>query len=225
MVVGRILERCAREMRRRLGRLTPAEYFRRHGPLVIESEYERPAGMTWDDDAYRGDAYGAYGWGCNVAEVEIDPDTCEVRPARFTAVIDVGKAIHPGSSRGQIEGGTVAGHRLRADREGRDEGRPHGERAAHELRRSRRRSTSPPIDVGILEVPYAHGPAGAKGVGEMPIDGPAPAIVNAIRHAGLDVREAPATPEILLRVRGGVGLGADALHAEREEGRRRRRRR
>jgi len=54
---------------------------------------------------------------------------------------------------------------------------------------------TPPLDVVILESPYRHGPHGAKGVGEMPIDGPAPAIVNAIRHLGIDVREIPATPE------------------------------
>jgi CO/xanthine dehydrogenase Mo-binding subunit len=59
---------------------------------------------------------------------------------------------------------------------------------------------TPPIDVVILENPYAHGPHGAKGVGELPIDGPAPAIANAIRHMGLDVREIPATPERLSNV-------------------------
>ena len=53
------------------------------------------------------------------------------------------------------------------------------------------------MDVAILENPYAGGPFGAKGVGELPIDGPAPAVVNALRHAGLDVRSIPATPEVL----------------------------
>ena len=57
---------------------------------------------------------------------------------------------------------------------------------------------TPEIDVTILENPYEHGPFGAKGVGEMPIDGPAPAVVNAIRSLGLDVREIPATPEKIL---------------------------
>jgi CO/xanthine dehydrogenase Mo-binding subunit len=51
------------------------------------------------------------------------------------------------------------------------------------------------MDVAILENPYEHGPYGAKGVGEMPIDGPAPAVVNAIRSLGIDVRAIPATPE------------------------------
>ena len=45
---------------------------------------------------------------------------------------------------------------------------------------------------------YVHGPFGAKGVGEMPIDGPAPAVINALRHCGTDVRAIPATPEKLM---------------------------
>ena len=54
------------------------------------------------------------------------------------------------------------------------------------------------MEVVLLERPYAHGPYGAKGVGEMPIDGPAPAVVNALRHAGFDLREIPAMPEKLM---------------------------
>ena len=56
----------------------------------------------------------------------------------------------------------------------------------------------PDLDVVMLERPYAHGPFGAKGLGEMPIDGPAGAVVNALRHAGYDVRSVPATPEIIM---------------------------
>ena len=55
-----------------------------------------------------------------------------------------------------------------------------------------------PMDVAILERPYKEGPYGAKGVGEMPIDGPAPAVINALRHCGYDIREIPATPEKLM---------------------------
>jgi CO/xanthine dehydrogenase Mo-binding subunit len=57
---------------------------------------------------------------------------------------------------------------------------------------------TPPLDVVLLERPYRHGPFGAKGVGELPIDGPAAAAINALRHAGFDVREIPAVPESLL---------------------------
>src|SRR5438270_5279550 len=95
MVVGRILQRCAEEMRARLGRLAPREYLKRHGPLVITKEYERPDDMTWDDASYQGDAYGSYGWACDVVEVEVDRDTWDVRPIAFTSVHEIGKAIHP----------------------------------------------------------------------------------------------------------------------------------
>ena len=57
---------------------------------------------------------------------------------------------------------------------------------------------TPEMDIAILDNPYADGPFGAKGLGELPIDGPAPAVINAIRHLAIDVREIPATPEIIL---------------------------
>jgi CO/xanthine dehydrogenase Mo-binding subunit len=57
----------------------------------------------------------------------------------------------------------------------------------------------PPIRVHFEEVPYAYGPGGAKGIGELPMDGAAPAIVNAIENAtGLRVRQIPVTPETLM---------------------------
>jgi CO/xanthine dehydrogenase Mo-binding subunit len=56
---------------------------------------------------------------------------------------------------------------------------------------------TPPLDIVMLENPYPGGPFGAKGVGELPMDGPAPAVVNALRSLGYDVREIPATPELL----------------------------
>jgi CO/xanthine dehydrogenase Mo-binding subunit len=198
MVVGKILENCAAEMKTRLGRLSPKQYLDLHGPLVITREYQKPAGLQWSDETYRGDAYGAYGWGCNVAEVERDPVTFEVRPIRVTAVCEIGRAIHPVLAAGQIEGGTAQGigYAILEEVSMRD-----GRMANAQMTNYVVPTTldTPPIDVAILENPYLYGPGGAKGVGEMPIDGPAPAIVNAIRHAGVDLREIPATPERLMR--------------------------
>ena len=66
----------------------------------------------------------------------------------------------------------------------------------------------PKIEVIFLENPYPHGPMGAKGIGELPIDGPAPALVNAIENAlGISVNTIPATPEILM-------AAMEAAHAE-----------
>jgi CO/xanthine dehydrogenase Mo-binding subunit len=194
MVVGKILERCAAEIRQKLGKMSPREYLAAHGPLVVTKEYAGPDGLYWDDDTYRGDAYGAYGWGCDVVEVERDPVTFEIRPTRVTAVCEIGKAIHPILAAGQIEGGTAQGigYALIEEVVMRD-----GRMANAQLTNYLVPTTldTPEIDVTILENPYECGPFGAKGVGEMPIDGPAPAIVNAIRSLGVDVREIPATPE------------------------------
>ncbi len=197
MIVGKILQECAGEMKARLGRMSPREYLRRHGPLVVTKEYRKPPEIQWSDETYRGDAYGAFGWGCDVAEIERDPDTREIRPRRITAVQEFGRAIHPILAKGQIEGGTAqgAGWALLEEVAMRD-----GRMANAQLTNYLVPTTmdTPAIDAVILENPYARGPFGAKGVGELPIDGPAPAIVNAIRHLGLDVRSIPATPERVL---------------------------
>jgi CO/xanthine dehydrogenase Mo-binding subunit len=194
MIVGKILESCALEIRAKLGKMSSREYLAAHGQLVVTKEYAGPDGLYWDDATYRGDAYGAYGWGCDVVEVERDPVTSEVRPTRVTAVQEIGKAIHPVLAAGQIEGGTAQGigYALLEEVSMRD-----GRMANAQLTNYLVPTTldTPEMDVAILENPYEHGPYGAKGVGEMPIDGPAPAIVNAIRSLGIDVRAIPATPE------------------------------
>ena len=197
MVVGGLLKACAREMRGRLGRLSPAAYLRRHGPLTLTRQYEPPPGISWDDATFRGDAYATYGWGCDVAEVEMDPVTYEVRPTRVTAVVEIGRAVNPLMAAGQVEGGTAQGlgYALLEEvvmREGR--------MANAQLTNYLVPTTldTPPIDVTILESPYRHGPFGAKGIGEMPMSGPGPAVANAVLHLGLDVRSLPITPEKVL---------------------------
>jgi CO/xanthine dehydrogenase Mo-binding subunit len=197
MVVGGILERAALELKGRLGGTAPEEYFRRHGPVRVTREYEQPGWIRWDEAAYRGDAYATYGWGCDVAEVELDRDTWEVRPLRLTVVTDVGKAIHPALTTGQIEGGTAqgVGYALLEQVTMRD-----GVMANAQLTNYLIPTTldMPSLDVVLVENPYPGGPSGAKGLGELPMDGPAPALVNALRHLGLDLRSIPALPEAIM---------------------------
>src|SRR5262249_17953528 len=144
------------------------------------------------------DAYGSYGWGCDVVEVEVDRDTWQATLRAVTTVHEIGRAIHPVLAAGQIEGGTAQGlgYGLLEEVVVRD-----GRMVNSQLTNYIIPTTldTPKIDVVILENPYMHGPFGAKGVGEMPIDGPAPAVVNALRHAGFDVREIPATPERIMQ--------------------------
>ncbi|HEY4954747.1 MAG TPA: xanthine dehydrogenase family protein molybdopterin-binding subunit [Gemmatimonadaceae bacterium] len=196
MVVGKILEECAHEMRGKLGALSPAEYYAQHGPLTVERMYEPPDWITWDDQTYRGDAYATFGWGCDVIELELDTDTYEVRPVKLTTVQEFGRPIHPALARGQIEGGTAQGlgYALLERVVMRN-----GAMANSTLTNYTIPTTldMPVLDVVMMENPYPGGPFGAKGLGELPMDGPAPAVVNALRHLGLDVREIPATPELI----------------------------
>jgi CO/xanthine dehydrogenase Mo-binding subunit len=197
MVVGRILQRCAEDMRQKLGTMTPAEFFHTHGPLRVEKAYEQPDWIEWDETTYRGDAYATYGWGCNVAEVEVDAVTREIRALRLTSVVDVGKAIHPALARGQVEGGTAQGigWALNENVVMKDGAMANGQLTNYLIPTT---LDTPPIDVLILEHPYSGGPFGAKGLGELPIDGPAPALINAVRHVGVDLRSIPATPETVM---------------------------
>ena len=196
MVVGKILEECAIEMKSKLGGLSPSEYYEKNGELSIERMYEPPDWIQWDDSTYRGDAYATYGWGCDVVELELDPDTFEVRPIKLTAVQEFGRPIHPALARGQIEGGTAQGlgYALLENVVMKN-----GAMANSQLTNYVIPTTldMPELDVVMMENPYPGGPFGAKGLGELPMDGPAPAVVNAIRALGIDLREIPATPERL----------------------------
>ncbi len=197
MVVGKILQRCAEEMKEKLGVLSPVEYYGKYGGMVILKEHEPPAWIQWDDETYSGDAYATYAWGCDVAEVEIDRDTYEVRPLKLTAVQEFGRPIHPGLARGQIEGGTAQGlgFALLEHVVMRDGGMANASLTNYTIPTT---LDTPVMDVVMLENLYADGPFGAKGLGELPIDGPAPAVINAIRHLAIDVREIPATPELVM---------------------------
>ncbi|HEY0150391.1 MAG TPA: xanthine dehydrogenase family protein molybdopterin-binding subunit [Longimicrobium sp.] len=199
MVVGKILQRCAEEMRETIGDMTPGEYVREHGPLSVTKQFQKPDEISWDDTEYTGDAYAAYGWGCDVAEVELDPVTYEVKPLRMTIVHEIGKAIHPSMVVGQIEGGTAqgVGWALNENVVMKDGGMANPTLTNYTIPTT---LDTPRMDVIVLENPSGYGPFGAKGVGEMPIDGPAPALVNAIRHIGLDVRSIPAIPESIMEV-------------------------
>ncbi len=196
MVVGGILLRAALELKQKLRGQSPAAYYAEHGPLHVTQEYQAPPGLAWDEASYRGDAYGTFAYGCDVAEIEIDADSCEIRPVAMTVVNEIGRAIHPVLLRGQIEGGTAQGigFALLENVIMRNGAMANASMTNYLVPTT---ADTPPLDVHIMENPYAHGPFGAKGVGELPIDGPAPALVNALRCAGFDISSIPVLPETL----------------------------
>jgi len=176
------------------------QYTDKFGALQSLVKYQHPGDLHWDDGKYRGDAYGAYAWAVYVAEVSVDARTAEVRVEDFVAVQEVGKVINPILAAGQIEGGVAQGigfalYENVVWQEGR---MVNGQMTNYIMPTS---MDVPPIRVFFEELPYARGPAGAKGIGELPLDGTAPAIANAIAHAtGADVRQIPVTPEKLMEM-------------------------
>jgi CO/xanthine dehydrogenase Mo-binding subunit len=173
-------------------------YIENFGTLESLVKYQHPKDLHWDDGKYQGDAYGAYAWAVYVAEVSVDTRTAEVRVQDFVAVQEVGKVINPVMAAGQIEGGVAQGIGFALyENVVWQEGRMiNGQMTNYIMPTS---MDVPPIRVFFEELPYSRGPAGAKGIGELPLDGTAPAIANAIAHAtGVDIRQIPITPEKLI---------------------------
>ncbi len=189
-----------------------AAYLREVGPLEVRVRHEPPSWQSFDEASYRGAAYPTYAWGAEVVEVEVDPDTLAVRPLAATVVCEVGRAIHPTLCAGQIEGGTLQALGWALLEEVKlEEGRYLNDRLATYIIPTFK--DSPRIDVHLLERPWKEGPFGAKGIGELPMDGGAPAAAAAIENAtGIPVPAIPATPERLFERR------SEGLDGERATG-------
>jgi CO/xanthine dehydrogenase Mo-binding subunit len=213
MIVGGLIERACDDLRR-AAELAPdtrgaalraglVAWRQRHSgvePVGI-AKYQRPPGVAWDDATYRGDAYGTFAWAAYVAEVEVDLRTCVVRVLDFVAVQDAGRIINETLARGQVQGGVVQGIGWALLEECRWTG---GAMENAQLTNYLIPTTAdvPAVRVAFLETPYPFGALGAKGLGELPLDGPAPAIVNAIADAiGLEPTVIPVTPERLCAMR------------------------
>jgi CO/xanthine dehydrogenase Mo-binding subunit len=218
MVVGKLVETAALGIRHTLvdSGYLPVVYDREHfgaaceryvdafGTLRATSQYQPPTDVTWDDERYMGDAYGTYAWAVYVAEVTVDLATWETRVDDFVAVQEVGKVINPTLAAGQIEGGVAQGigWALYEDVVWREGRMANGQMTNYIMPTS---MDLPLIRVYFEEVPYPNGPAGAKGIGELPMDGAAPAIFNAVANAtGAQPTDLPLTPERLMAAMEGI---------------------
>ena len=214
MIVGKLVESAALGLKQTLvgsgllGETYSTEDFAaacrahltKHGELKSFSKYEPPPGVHWDDEKYQGEAYGTYAWAVYVAEVTVDLTTYEARVDDFVALQEVGKVIHPVLAAGQIEGGVAQaiGYALYENVVWQNGRMINNQMTNYIMPTS---ADLPPIRVYFEELPYAFGPSGAKGIGELPMDGPAPAILNAIEDAiGSPVNRIPLLPETLMKV-------------------------
>ncbi len=184
-------------------RLTLADLPAVAGDLVFIAEESYDPPTTRLDAKGQGRPYAQYGYGAQMAELEVDMKLGTVRLVKITAAHDVGRAINPLMVQGQIEGGIAQGIGMALMEEyvpGRTEN-------LHDYLIPTTGDV-PEIESILIEVPDPEGPFGAKGLGEHVLIPTAPAILNAIRHAtGVLVAKLPATPtRVLAAIRaGGTG--------------------
>jgi CO/xanthine dehydrogenase Mo-binding subunit len=173
-------------------------YLKEHSTLVAETQYSRPQGTAWDDESYSGDAYATYAWAVYLAEVEVDTLTYQTTVTNFTALQEVGKVVNQILAQGQIEGGVVQGigHALYEHVVTNDGQMQNNHLTDYIIPTS---IDTPDITVLFEEWNRKFGPDGAKGIGELPMDGPAPAVINAVVNAvGCEITAIPMRPENLM---------------------------
>jgi CO/xanthine dehydrogenase Mo-binding subunit len=174
------------------------QYVAARGQFRCWSRYEAPSDIFWDDEKYRGEAYAAFAWAVYVAEVTVDLTTYSVSVDDFVALQEVGKVLHPLLARGQIIGGIAQaiGFSL-YEKVVWQNGRMQNSQMTNYIMPTS--SDLPPIRVFFEELGNIYGAYGAKGIGELPMDGPAPAIVNAVEDAlGVHFDSIPLLPEDIM---------------------------
>jgi CO/xanthine dehydrogenase Mo-binding subunit len=226
MVVGGLVIGASRRLRAEVEARTGGSFAetygadaQAHGGTRIDERFEPYPGVPFDDVRYTGDAYPAFGWASAVAEVDVDLDTGEVAVRSVVAADDVGRVIHPVMAEGQVEGGTLqaVGYATIEEIKLKD-GRYLNDRLATYLIPTA--LDAPRISAILVEAPFDGAPHGAKGVGELPMDVGAPAVVAAIHDAtGVWINELPATPERILEAMGALDpVGGAAPSDDRTRG-------
>ncbi|WP_160718695.1 xanthine dehydrogenase family protein molybdopterin-binding subunit [Bacillus sp. USDA818B3_A] len=189
MIVGKLLERAAKKLK--------AQWKPGKEQEVVENYVHREM-IPWDEKTFTGDAYPAYSWGVNIVEVEVDTLTGNVKLEKVYGNYEVGKVIDERIMKGQIDGGLA-------------QGLAYGylEKMTSKQGKIQQKSISdygPPtsLDVAAIESkvfdnPYADGPYGAKGAGELTLIGGAPAVQAAIEDAlQTSFQQIPVTPEVII---------------------------
>jgi CO/xanthine dehydrogenase Mo-binding subunit len=204
MIVGGLLQRAATQLKHRMGSVPDtraalkrlaAKVCGAAPELRIEEQYQKPPEISWDEEAYRGDAYAVYSYAAAAVDLEIDKRTFEVTVLKVTTAQDIGKAINPLLVEGQIIGGTAQGlgYALLENVVYRQGVMQNAALTNYIIPTS---LDMPPMEVVLVEEPYSRGPGGAKGIGELPMDVPGPAVAAAIFNAtGLFIPRLPILPE------------------------------
>ncbi|MGS0972278.1 MAG: xanthine dehydrogenase family protein molybdopterin-binding subunit [Candidatus Izemoplasmataceae bacterium] len=191
MIVGGLVARAALSLKKQwtIGK-----------EVVVDEHYQQPEYIKWDEEHFIGDAYPAYSWGVNVVEVEVSKVTYEVTIVGSWSTYDVGKAIDERIILGQADGGHLQGL-----------GFGYLEVMNHKNGHIEQKNVTdyiiptsvdtPMMDTVLIDNPYPLGPYGAKGAGELPLVGGAPAVALAIEQAiNHKVHSVPVTPEKMMEM-------------------------
>jgi CO/xanthine dehydrogenase Mo-binding subunit len=177
----------------------------RKGAPVVGNGFYSPPTVLPDPETKHGNISPAYPFACQIAEVEVDPETGLVTVLDFTAAHDVGRAVNPMATEGQIQGGVAQGL---------------GWALMEDMATEKGRIINPDfldylvptsLDVPdikaiLVEPVEPNGPYGAKGIGEPALNPSMSAITNAIYHAtGIRVKKLPVSSEMILEELKGRG--------------------
>ncbi len=147
------------------------------------------------------DQWGA-AFGLHIVDLEVDPETGKIKILRYTALQNVGKAVHPSYVEGQMQGGVAQGIGWAINEEyvyGDDGTLLNASLLDYRMPTS---LDLPMIETTLIEVPWPDHPYGVRGCGETPIVPPAGAIANALHDAlGVRMEELPMSPgKVLERI-------------------------
>jgi CO/xanthine dehydrogenase Mo-binding subunit len=174
-----------------------AAIHRSGAPVIGVGIFKAPTVMP-DPKTKYGNISPAYPFGCHIAEVEVDPETGQVTVTNFTAAHDVGRAINPLATEGQIQGGVAQGLGWTlTENMVTDQGILMNPDFVDYVMPTIK--DVPEIKPILVEPIEPNGPYGAKGIGEPALNPVMSAITNAIYNAiGLRIKELPISPEKIL---------------------------
>ena len=173
-------------------------YIEKHDKIKMLANYKQPPNVHWDEENYQGEAYATYAWAAYLAEVEVNTETYETKVTNFYANQEIGKVLNQTLAAGQIEGGVAQGVGYAIyEKVKYDNGVMINNQMTNYIMPTA--TDVPNIHVFFEEWNQSYGPGGAKGIGELPMDGPAPAILNAVEDAThIHINSIPMLPEDLM---------------------------
>jgi aldehyde oxidoreductase len=160
-------------------------------PTRYDGIKKNPGNHTLDPKTGQGDAYASNVFNIQMAELEVNTETGDVRVLKMTSAVDAGPVINPQNLEGQLEGGMDqgVGYALREEY-------IHGKTKDWKTFKFPTIRQAFDMEILVRETPRENGALGATGIGEMTMCSTAPAVINAIKDAcGVRIFNLPATPE------------------------------